>query len=216
MISVISHVRTPDWLSLRLLPPQPAAEALRGILTAWEGAEDKIFSIRGMAMLLIEERELWKYDEDPEVGQPFASFDRWLKVTLPKSWGYCRDALRTIKELREMPFDDLVAMKRANLEQLKRISPQVRRLPEVVTAAKTLPEKAFVAKMNQDYNQHLEANQPVTMAPPSVSTIIDQAIEMAIALEGCKSRGEAEEAIHAYFVTGCQGQYEKYLKEQIA
>ena len=63
-----------------------------------------------------------------------------------------------------MPFEDLLSIKRANLEQLKQVSSNVRLLPAVIEAAKTLPEKAFVEKLNRDHAQHLEVKQPVAMA----------------------------------------------------
>ena len=82
------------------------------------GAEKKVFALRGMAALLIEER-LYKEVEDPEFGVPYASFDRFLKQEFPNSWSYIGDALRAVKELRQVPFEDLLQIKRANLEQLK-------------------------------------------------------------------------------------------------
>lgn len=167
-------------------------------------------------MLIVEERELYRWVIDEEVGDYFQSFDRWLKQTCPNSWSYCRDALRAVKELRDVPFTDLLEIKRCNLEQLKKVSSNVRILPEVIRAAKTLPEKEFVSRVNESHQQHLEVKQPVVMAEQSASTIIDQAVEMAMALEGCQTRSEALEAIAAYFVTGCQSTYEEYIREHTA
>ena len=135
---------------MRSEPAPEAADELRAILGALDGIEDKVFALRGMACLLIEERQLWSEHEDPEVGQPFASFDRWLKAAAPKSWSYCRDAMRVVKELGA-DFPDLLRIRRCNLEQLKRVSSNVRQLPAVIEAAKTLPEKAFVEKLNRDH-----------------------------------------------------------------
>ena len=95
-----------------------------------------------MAALLIEERELHRFILDNEVGDYYQSFDRFLKCEYPASWSYIRDALRAVKELREVPFSDLLEIKRCNLEQLKKVSSGVRLLPEVVRAAKSMPEKA--------------------------------------------------------------------------
>ena len=76
-----------------------------------------------------------------------------------------------------------------------------------------MPEKAFVAKLNAEHHQALEVKQPVVMAEQSASAIIDQAVEMAIALEGCGSRSEALEAMAAYCIEGWHAAYEKLLKE---
>ena len=218
MSSVISHqlFKSPDWLALKIMEPEAAHDNLRAILAAYDGAEKQVFAVRGMAALLIEERELYRFDWDDEVGDYFKSFDRWLKTACPNSWSYVRDALRAVKELKDVKFSDLLEIKRCNLEHLKQVSSNVRTLPEVVLAAKILPEKQFVQKLNQEHDQHLEAKSPVVMASPGVSGILEQAIEMAMALEGCKSREQALEAIAAYFVTGCQGSYEKYLQEHLS
>ena len=194
--SVISHsaLRTPDWLALKLMAPQPAAVALRSIRLAWDGAEKKVFALRGMAALLIEERELYKEVEDPEFGVPYASFDRFLKQEFPNSWSYIRDALRAVKELRQVPFEDLLQIKRANLEQLKRVSSGVRILPEVVQAAKALSEKKLVQKLNTEYNQHLEVKAPVMMAEADVCQLFEQAVDRVVIVYGC-TRSEALEYI---------------------
>ena len=42
----------------------------------------------------------------------------------------------------------------------------MRLLPEVVRAAKSMPEKQFVAELNQRHDQHLSVKQPVVMATP--------------------------------------------------
>ena len=212
---VMSHsaFRNPDWFALRIMEPQQAADALQTILTSLDGAEKQVFALRGMAALIIEERELFRCVYDEETGQYYASLDRFLKCEFPNSWSYIRDALRAVKELKDMPFADLLQIKRVNLEQLRKVSSSVRILPEVVEAAKQMPEKAFVAKLNAEHHQALEVKQPVLMAEQSASAIIDQAVEMAIALEGCGSRSEALEAMAAYCIEGWHTAYEKLLKE---
>lgn len=218
--SVILHrknvLEAPDWAVLRSMVQETAAKHLTAFLRDWDRIEKQVYALRGMAMLLVEERQLYRWVVDDEVGDYFQSFDRWLKQTCPESWSYCRQALNAVKELKAVPFEDLLQIKRCNLEQLKKVSSNVRILPEVVAAAKLMPEKAFVEKLNTSFNQCLEVKQPIAMASPSVSMIIDQAIEIATALEGCKTREEALEAIAAYFVMGCQDNYQKWLKEQTA
>jgi hypothetical protein len=205
IIGAISHtepnaLRTPDWLALKLLAPEVAAVGLSAILKRLDSIEEQAFALRGEAMFLIEERNLFRYIMDEEVGDYYQSFDKWIKDTLPRSWGYCRDALRARKELRDIPFDDFGHMKRCNIEKLKEVSSSVRLLPEVIQAAKTLPEKAFVEKMNKEHAQHLCVKEPVVMADHAVSEKRDEAVEMAKQLYGCKSDGEALEAIFADFI----------------
>lgn len=199
--SAISHqtIHTPDWLALRLMAPEPASARLGQILKALDSIEEQAFAVRGEAMLLVEERNLFRFVLDEEVGDFYVSFDKWLKDTLPRSWGYCRDALRVRKELKDVPYADLVHMKRCNLEQLKKVSSSVRILPEVVQAAKSMPEKAFVEEMNRR-GQHLEVKQPIAMAPSEDCEEFETAIAMAMVCEECKSRGEAIKAISISYI----------------
>ena len=200
--SVISHdpLQAPDWSELRSMVAEVAGKRLTGFLRGLDGVEKQVFALRGMAMLIVEERELYRWVLDEEVGDYYVSFDRWMKQELPTSWGYCRDALRAVKELKDMPFEDLLQIKRANLEQLKKVSSSVRILPEVVAAAKSLPEKQFVSQMNELHHQALEVKQPVVMADTAVCDKLDEAVAIATALFGCKSRGEAIECIASDFI----------------
>ena len=202
--SVISHpenpLQVPDWSGMRSMDPEAAANALTGILARLEGTEKQVFAMRGMAALLIEERELHRFILDNEVGDYYQSFDRFLKCEYPASWSYIRDALRAVKELRELPFADLLEIKRCNLEQLKKVSSGVRLLPEVVKAAKSMPEKQFVAELNQRHDQHLSVKQPVVMATPDDVAEFEAAIAIATLVEGCTTRAEAIRAISISYI----------------
>lgn len=212
-MSVISHrnfvLQPLDWAQVRSMAVEPAANALRSKLRDLDGAEKQVFALRGMCGLLIEERELYRWVVDEEVGDYYTSLDRFLKQEFPNSWGYIRDAMRAVKELKDMPFEDLLQIKRANLEQLKKVSSSVRILPEVVAAAKSLPEKQFVSKLNSDHAQHLEIRQPVVMASTGDCDELETAIALAITIEGCGSRSEALKAIAVSYIQDHQGQVEQ-------
>ena len=210
-IGAISHnvLEAPDWAQLREMVAEVAGKRLTGFLRGLDGVEKQVFAWRGMAMLIVEERELYRWVLDDQVGDYYTSFDRWMKQELPTSWGYCRDALRAVKELKDMPFEDLLQIKRANIEQLKKVSSSVRILPEVVAAAKSLPEKAFVSQMNTSFDQHLECKQPVVMASTDDCDEFETAISIAIAVEGCASRGEAIKAISLSYIQDHQSQVEQ-------
>jgi hypothetical protein len=220
MTSAILHhdtsgLRSPDFFALRLMAHEPAAVRLTGILRSLDGVEKQLFAMRGMAALLIEERELYRFVVDEEVGDFYQSFDRFLKQELPCSWSYVRDALRAVKELKDMPFADLLEIKRCNIEKLKEVSSSVRLLPEVIQAAKTLPEKAFVEKMNKDHSQHLETRQPVVMASTPDMEERKAAIEMAMVCEECSTESEAEKAIYVSYIQDHAAIYE-HKKEEVA
>jgi hypothetical protein len=194
---------------------EPAAVRLTGILRSLDGVEKQVFAMRGMAALLVEERELYRFVMDEEVGDYYQSFDRYLKQEFPCSWSYVRDALRAVKELKDMPFADLLEIKRCNIEKLKEVSSSVRLLPEVIQAAKTLPEKAFVEKMNKDHSQHLEVKQPVVMAPADDCTEFETAVEMVMVVDECNSRAEALKSIGVRIIQEVAAEYE-HRKEQTA
>jgi hypothetical protein len=163
--SAISHLQilAPDWSEIRLQSPGDAAMRLGSILSGLDTVEKQAFALRGMCALLIEERELWKEFIDPEVDRPYTSMDRFLKQTLPNSWGYVRDALRAVKELRDMPFQDLLDMPRCNIETLKKVSSGVRKEAKVIQAAKTMSENQFAETMTKQYNQHIEPNTKMVL-----------------------------------------------------
>jgi hypothetical protein len=203
----------PDWSQLRGMVEEAAGKRLTAILSGLDRVEKQVYALRGMAMLLVEERQLYRWVMDEEVGDYFQSFDRWLKQTCPESWSYCRQALNAVKELKAVPFEDLLQINRCNLEQLKKVSSGVRLLPDVIQAAKSMPEKQFVEKLNREHDQHLDVKQPVVMADTDVCDKLDEAIEMATALYGCKSRGEALEAIASDFIEEHAVEFEHLDKE---
>lgn len=185
-----------------------AARKLSGILSGLDNAEKQVYALRGMAALLIEERQLYRFVVDEEVGDYYQSFDKWLKDTLPNSWSYVRDALRSVKELKDVRFEDLLEMKRCNIRQLKQVSSNIRALPEVIAAAKKLPEKELVAKLNQEHDQHLSVNAPVVMAPKEDVDEFETALEMAMLLEDCHSRAEAMKALAVSYIQEHAVEYE--------
>lgn len=197
-----------DWDAIKDSPLESAASALKSILGHLEGAEERIFAVRGRALVLVQERETWKLDNDPEVDRPFTSMDRWLKVTFPKSWRYCYDALWTAEELKELPFSEVSTIRRCNLKQLERISSGVRALPEVRQAAQTKTKSEFVAFVNEKFpEQHLEPDQPVIM-PKGDADEFEAAIEMAMVCEECRTRAEAIKAIAVNYIQEHAAVYE--------
>ena len=193
-------LRTPEWDKLWHCEPEVAASSLRYVLRDLDGVEKNVFAIRGMTALLIEDRKLYRFMVDDEVGDYFQSFDRFLKCQCPHSWSYVRDALRAVRELKDIPFTDLLGIRRCNLEQLKKVSSGVRLLPEVVRAAKSMPEKQFVEKLNREHDQHLETKTPIVMATTDEIEEFEAAIAIATLVEGCTTRAEAIRCISVSYI----------------
>lgn len=209
-MSIIKAV--PDWARLRSDVPKVSVSRLTALLESLDGAEKQVFALRGMAALIVEERELYKYVLDEEAGDNFRSFDKWLKFVCPQSWGYVREALRAVRELKDVPFEDLLEMSRANIKQLEKVSGGVRALPEVVEAAKTLPEAAFIAQVNADHQQHLERKRPVILAPEGDADEFDRAVKVAMLIEGC-GRSEALKAIGIEYLQNHQAEIEVLIAD---
>ena len=202
MTGAISHssIPAPDWDALEVSPMEVAAGALRAILARLQGIEERTFAMRGRALLIIKERQLYKLDLDLEVGRPFESMDRWLKAMHPRHHRYYQESLTAAENLREMAFEDFAALPRCNVKQLEKTSSNVRILPDVIEAAKNLPEREFVAKLNKTYDQHLEEKKPVVMAPVEDASELDTAISIAMVVEGCTSRAEAIKCIAISYI----------------
>jgi hypothetical protein len=179
MTSAMSHqLPCPDWDAIEDSPIEVAAGALRAILARLQGIEERTFAMRGRALLIIKERQLYKQDLDLEVGRPFESMDRWLKAMHSRHHRYYQESLTAAENLREMAFEDFAALPRCNVKQLEKTSSNVRNLPDVIEAAKNLPEKEFVAKLNREHSQHLSERKPIVLAETEDVDEFESAIAM--------------------------------------
>ena len=173
-INAISHLPSPDFDAIRSMPSEMAAAPIVDILRTVEAADERIesltrqvYALRGAAMKIAEEKKVYQFFEDEEVGKPFRSLDRWNKITFPKSWRYNQEALATISKLPDVPMEKLVNTSRANILTLTQVSSNVRVLPEVLEAAQTLSEDAFADKLTRDHHQALERKVTIKMTYPA-------------------------------------------------
>lgn len=189
-----------DWHAVKRMASPEAASILDGALRALDGLSKRIFIERGLILYEVESRRLWEHLTDPTTGAPYRSFEKWVVTAADYSRRDCFYALAAAKELKDIPVRDLSQMPRCNIALLQTLSSGVRQRPEVIEAAKKLPEKEFVAKVQESFpEQHIEARQIVAM-PTGILGKQNEAIERATALYGCKSRAEALECIYADFL----------------
>lgn len=195
---------------LRGLPDLEAAVAFDGCLRGLERQYRRSFVQRGLILLEVEERGLWRLLDDNETGLPYSSFEKWVVGAASHSRSDCFAALRAVKELRDVPVDQLIEMPRCNVSVMQCLSPAVRRHPEVVKAAQVLPAKEFVQRIGKDFpDQHIEERRTIHLAPvESAKAIIDEAIEMAMTLEEVKTREQALEAIAAEYIDTNRDRYD--------
>ena len=199
---------SPDWAFIGKLNDAPAATMLEACIRDLDGIEKQVFAVRGRALLMMEERQLWKLLTDPATGTPWRSLDAWLASAAPHSRSDCYAALRAVRELQDVPFETLTQMPRCNVEQLRKVSSGVRARPEVQAAARELPEKDFVEKLNREHGQHLESRKLVLMPPAGEAEELEQAIEMAMLVEECSTRTEAVRCLAISYIAANSLAYE--------
>lgn len=193
-----------DLIELRAMPDEIAAVSLDNRLRALESIWKRCFLERGIVLLEMEQRMLWKKLTDPASGEPYTSMESWIMRAAPQSRSDAYAALRAVKDLRDIPRQHLEAVPRCNVSILQSLSTAVRNDPEVLKAAKDLPEREFIRKIQQDWpNQHIEERRLLHMKPTkSASVVIETAIRRAMVVEGVTAREQALEAICVEYLQG--------------
>jgi hypothetical protein len=193
---------------------EEAAVVLDGHLRMLERQYRRSFVARGLILLEVEERVLWAKLIDSETGEPYSSFERWIVSAATYSRSDCFAALKAVKELRDIPTDQLLDTPRCNVSILQSLSTAVRKQPEVVKAAQTMSQKDFVAQIEQRWPEmHVEERRTIHLNPVKGATaIIEETIAMAMLLEDVKTREEALEAICAEYSNEHRDRYEQIRK----
>jgi hypothetical protein len=180
------------------MPEEKAARILDNRMRVLEDYYKRSFCERGLIALEVQERQLWRWMADFD-GSQYGSFDQWVIRAAPHSRSDVLAAKRAVKELRDIARDDLESMPRCNIEVLRTLSTGVRSNPEVIEAAKILPQKAFVAKMERSFpDQHVEETGFIAM-PKGDADEFRRAIAMAMAL-GARTRAEAFKEIAVSYI----------------
>ncbi len=178
----IDSVSESTLITLRSLPDEIAAVALDGRMRVLEEVWKHGFVERGLILLEMEQRMLWKALINPNTQEPYNSFERWIITAAPQSRSDAYAALKVVKELRDIPRQHLGEMTRCNVDLLCKVSSSVRMQPDVIEAAKELPLKALIQKINKDYpGQHL--TEPGT-------GVIEEAVRLAMRIEGLDSKDD--------------------------
>jgi hypothetical protein len=214
----VSHA--PDELdenkiqSLRAMPDAEAAAIFDGRMRELERQYKRSFVERGLILLEVEQRELWKHLIDSETKEAFASMERWIVNAATHSRSDCFAALRAVKDLRDVPTEELLNMPRCNVGLLQSLSTAVRKKPEVIKAAQEMTAKEFTATIEQHFpDQAIEQKQSMHLSPKkSERNVIDHAIDIAMELEGCTSREEAMEAICVSYTQDNEALYQERLQ----
>lgn len=189
---------------LRSLGDAEAAKILDERLRFLEKQYKRNFVERGFILLEVEERELWKHLCDTDTGEVYSSFERWVVSAASHSRSDCFESLRAVKQLRDVPREQLLNIPRKNIAVLSQLSPRVRRSPEVIAKAQTATKKEFIGHIQEKHpDQHVEHETKVTTHPTvTQKAVIDEARKVAAWVNGCIGRESCDEAIAAYYLEG--------------
>jgi hypothetical protein len=150
--------------SLNEMPDEEAARKLDTRLRFIEHQSKRTFLECGMILLNVQARELWRLVIDPLSGRPYKNLTKWVEGAAPRSRRDCFSALNIVKELKDVPMEDLAEIPRCNMETLKLLSPRERtdalaaddgKAIAVIEAAKKLSQKDFAAQISRKFPQKL-------------------------------------------------------------
>jgi hypothetical protein len=197
------RVRTPvDIVSTNLsdlisLPDPEAAEALNTRMAALDQIHrihERSYAERGIIAREFELRSLWRHLIDPDTGLSFPHLTAWLSCS---DFLGCRrtnfEAKADMKELADVPADKLIDVSKDNIKVLKLLSTSVRNQPDVLEAAKRLPQDKFLAKVEREHpSQHLEVRRVLRFSPGrSGAKVVEEMIAWALEHDIAGSRDEA-------------------------
>jgi hypothetical protein len=191
-VTAISHLtREPDWLMLRCQPPEQCASSIQQILKALEGSERFVYAVRGEALRLFDNRQLFALFTDPARNQPCSCTFRFLEVYFPDSARYWQESLVNRQRLyKAIPLEEAAKIPRANLRILEGVSESLQSRPEIHKAAQEQSEKQFARTMSQEHHQHVEESQvfKVKLSSSDYQAVIE-ALDECGRLMGIEDRG---------------------------
>ena len=181
---------------MREWPKDSAAVMLDSRVRTIEKDSKLTFIELGLILKEVDTRELWKH-----MNEKWHSFDAWLSDAAPvcRTSGY--SALKAIRELGDVPVEELEEMPRCNVGLLAKV-PKARREPEVIKAAQTLSEEAFTGYVERKVPEaHIESKSLMRFKPErSQRAKIDEALALAGRLEETESREEQLEILAAEYL----------------
>lgn len=189
---------------LRSMSDPDAAKILDARLRFLESMYKRNFVERGFILVEVEERQLWKHLCDLDTGEVYTSFERYVVTAASHSRADCFESMRAVKELRDVPREQLMNIPRKNIGVLSQLSTKARKDPQIIKAAQTGSKKEFIAQIQSAYpDQHVEQETKITAHPTKTQAeTINTAIEIAAWAYGVNGRESALEAICSYFLEG--------------
>ena len=184
--------------NLLALPDPEAAENLNTYMAALKRVEE-IFAVSyGQRLVIIrhfEERSLWRYLTDPDVGLPFPSLTAWLSSGFIGCRRTNMEAHKDALALADIPSEKLIDIPKQTLHVLKQMSTADRNDPEILESAKSLDTDEFLEKIEREKPlQHIEMRKPMKFNfGRSQAKTVEKWIETALESDIAGTREEALE-----------------------
>jgi hypothetical protein len=217
-LAAVTEITAEEVAMLRKASDLDAAETYDKRLRHLERQSKRTFVERGVILLEVEERSLWSKLTD-EAGYYFTSMGSWLSEAAPYSRSDCYAALGAVKELRDVPTDELLKVPRCNTGTLQKLSSATRQQPEVIQAAQTMTEDQFISHIEATHpEQHVEHRRKMNLKPQaSAFALINTAYEAAEWSYGVTGREQALESIVASWMDApCEKEGYEHMSNRIA
>ncbi|MHB1952165.1 MAG: hypothetical protein ACYCOU_00330 [Sulfobacillus sp.] len=195
-------VETLDWASVDRLPSPEAANVLNARVRLLDGLLRGAFMELGYIVGEVQRRMLWR-EMCPSPGQPYESFNAWLKDAAPYSRSHCYAALKIVDELsKDIPREKLLQIDETNARTLLGVSSAIRQDESIQRAAQTMPGPEFVEHLQaQHANQHVETAKrfSVTLSATDYEAVME-ALDQVGELMGLDDRAGELVALCVNFV----------------
>ena len=210
-ISLPEEITENKIRELRSMPDEEAAQILDQRIRFLENQYKHTFVERGFILLEMEERGLWTKLIDPNTQQPYVSMERWIVTAATHSRSDCFASLKAVRELRDVPKEQLLEIPRCNIHVLQNLSTQVRMQPEIIRAAREMTVKEFTATIGQFYpEQHMEQKQQIVVKPTvSQRVALETACDAVKVLYDVEDREGQLEVLASFFMDG-QCEFEEH------
>jgi hypothetical protein len=190
----IVNTNLSDLIALPDVQAAPRLNERMALLDQIHKIHERSYSERGIIAREFERRKLWQHLVDPDTGQVFPNFTAWMSCS---DFLGCRrvnfEAKKDMEGLEDVPQAKLLDVPKGNIKVLKQLSTKVRNKPEILEAARNLPQNKLLQKIEQEEpDQIIEAKQVLRFSPGrSWVKTIEKAIEWAIENDIAGTRDEA-------------------------
>ena len=174
------------------LPDEQAAALISAEVADWDRQEPLRYAALGLMALAVEKRMLWRYVPG------CTSFATWVRCCAPKGYSTVYSALRDCEALADVPAADLAQIPHESFPAMKHLSTGVRKLPEVLNAAKAGRDALVQHIQKHHTDQHIEATEDLRLHPTEgqkaeILAAIAEAIQ-------CGDAGTKEEAVFMWAI----------------